>query len=521
MRLKGRISVAVIVVAAFLSGIMFTTVGANIFNLGDRVGAPSQAAEGTAIQEDLPGASELENAFTQVATRVNPTVVQIQAERLASPDQDGTQPQNPFEGTPFEDFFGDFGFQQPQPMPRQGMGSGAIIRENGYILTNNHVIEGMDELTIIMMDGTEYDAEIVGADQVSDVAVLKIDADNLPFISIGDSDEIRVGQWVMAFGSPLRQDLSNTVTAGIISATGRVQGGYAPGLQETPSGPTPTHNFLQTDAAINPGNSGGPLVNLRGELVGVNTAIISRTGGFQGIGFAIPGNTAFDIATQLIETGNVERGRLGVSYGPASASLVEALDLPRGAAVIEQVTPGTAAEEAGLQSGDIIVSVNGRELTNHQQLSLWIGAMRPGEEAEITVNRDGELHTFDVELGEWEGDTETVAQNEDTPRSPREQMMEELGLSLGNLTPELARRAGFENNVQGVIVTNVSPSSDAYREANLRTGNVIIEVDRRPVRSLDEFEQVYDDIEPGETFLVRLRTPGGGTNVTALTKPGS
>ena len=522
MRLKGRVSAAVIVVAAFLSGIMFTTVGANIFDLGDRVGVPSQAAEGTAIEQNLPGATELENAFTQVADRVNPTVVQIRAERLGQQNPNGQQRRNPFEGTPFEDFFGDFGLEQPQPMPRQGMGSGAIIRENGYILTNNHVVEGMDELTVVMMDGTEYDAEIVGADPVSDVAVLKIDVEGLPYISIGNSDDIRVGQWVMAFGSPLRADLSNTVTAGIISATGRVQGGgFAPGFQERPSGPTPTHNFIQTDAAINPGNSGGPLVNIRGELIGVNTAIISRSGGFQGIGFAIPGNTANDIATQLIETGRVERGRLGVSYGPASASLIDALNLPRGAAIVEQVTPGTAADEAGLQSGDVIVSVNGRELTNHQQLSLWIGGMRPGETAEITVNRDGELHTFEVQLGEWEGDTETVAQREPAGQSPREQMMEELGISLSDVTPDLARRAGFENNVEGIIVTNVNPASDAYREANLRAGAVIIEVDRQRVRSLAEFEQVYRQIEPGKTFLVRMRTPGGGTNVTALTKPGA
>lgn len=498
---------------------MFTTVGANIFNLGDRIGVPTHAAEGTLIEQNIPGVSDLENAFTQVADRVNPTVVQIRAEHLAT---NGDQPQrrNPFEGTPFEDFFGDYGFEQPSPMPRQGMGSGAIIREDGYILTNNHVIDGMNELTVIMMDGTEYDAQVVGADAVSDVAVLKIDSDGLPFVSVGDSDEIQVGQWVMAFGSPLRADLSNTVTAGIISATGRVQGGgFAPGLQETPSGPTPTHNFIQTDAAINPGNSGGPLVNLRGELIGINTAIISRTGGFQGIGFAIPSNSAIDVATQLIESGRVERGRLGVSYGPASASLIDALRLPRGAAVVEQVNPGTAADEAGLRNGDIIVSVNGRELTNHQQLSLWIGSMRPGETVEITVNRDGDLEKLEVELGEWEGATEELASSEAGSRSPREQMMDELGLTLGNVTPDLARRAGFENGVEGVIVTDVNPSSDAFREANLRTGHVIIEIDRQPVRTLEEFEAAYEDIQPGETFLVRLRTPGGGTNVTALTKP--
>lgn len=524
MKVKGRLSIAVIMLAAFLSGVMFTTVGANIFDLGENVGTPSQAADGTLIQNPPTQAADLQDAFTQVAYRVNPTVVQIQAERLVTRGQNGGQQRNPFEGTPFEDFFGDFGLNRPQqPMPQQGMGSGAIIRENGYILTNNHVVEGMDELTVVMMDGSEYPAEIVGTDPVSDVAVVKIDAEGLPFVSIGNSDDVQVGQWALAFGSPLRRDLSNTVTAGIISATGRVQGGagYRPGLQETPTGPTPTHNFIQTDAAINPGNSGGPLVNLRGELIGVNTAIISRTGGFQGIGFAIPSNTAQEVAQQLIETGRVERGRLGVSYGAASESLIEALDLPRGAAVIERVEPGSAADEAGLRSGDIIVSVNGQQLTNHQQLSLWIGQMKPGEEAEITVNRDGDLESFEVELGAWEGQTDERVAQEGEARSPGEQMMEDLGLTLANLTPELAQRAGLEEAVDGVVVTNVNPASDAYREAGLRSGNVIVEIDRERVRNLSEFEDVYEDIEPGETFLVKLRTPGGGTNITALTKPGS
>ena len=522
MRAKGRLSIAVIMVAAFLSGIMFTTVGANIFDLGNAIGTPSQAADGTLIQNPSSDALDLQNAFTQVADRVNPTVVQIQSERLVTREDQGGQQRNPFEGTPFEDFFGGFGYNQPQqPMPRQGMGSGAIIREDGYILTNNHVVEGMDELTVVMMDGTEYQAEIVGADPVSDVAVVKIDAEGLPFVSIGNSDEVKVGQWALAFGSPLRQDLSNTVTSGIISATGRVQGGagYRPGMQETPAGPTPTHNFIQTDAAINPGNSGGPLVNLRGELIGVNTAIISRTGGFQGIGFAIPSNTAHEIAQQLIETGRVERGRLGVQYSAASESLIDALDLPRGAAVIGQVEPGSAADEAGLQSGDVIVSVNGQELTNHQQLSLWVGQMSPGEEVEITVNRDGDLETFEVELGEWQGQTAEAGQEEAAERSSREQMMEDLGLTLANITPQLAQRAGLEEAVDGVIVTNVNPASDAYREAGLRGGNVIVEIDRQRVRNLSEFENVYEGIEPGDTFLVKLRTPGGGTNVTALTKP--
>ncbi len=520
MRAKGRVSIAAIVVVAFLSGIMFTTVGANLFDLGDAVGVESRAADGTAIDNNVPGVANLEDAFTEVAERVNPTVVQITAETIVS--RDGEQRRNPFEGTPFEDFFGGpFQFEGPQqqPMPRTGLGSGVIIQENGYILTNNHVVDGADELTVVMMDGTRHGAEVIGADAVSDVAVIRIDQDGLPFVSFGDSDGIRVGQWVMAFGSPLSESLSNTVTAGIISATGRLQGGMSPSLDG--NGPSQIHNFLQTDAAINPGNSGGPLVDLNGRLIGINTAIISRTGGNQGIGFAIPVNTVRSVADQLMETGRVNRARLGVQFGPASQSLIQALDLPRGAAVVSSVLPNSSADRAGLEAGDVIISINGQELTNHLQLSQMIGAMSPGDEVSLTVTNDeGSERTLEVELGGWEGGDETAsAADREQDLSDRGQMMEDLGLSLSDLTPELARRAGIEQNVDGVMITQVNPASDAYRDAALRQGQIIVEVDRQPVSSLDEFEDVYQDIEPGESFLVRVLVGEGQTSITALTKP--
>jgi len=519
MNVKGRVSAAVIVVVAFFSGIMFTTVGANIFDLGDRVGVETRAADGTLINQPIASAANLEDAFTQVAERVNPTVVQIQAERIPESGMQDGQRQNPFEGTPFEDFFGDFGPNVPQqPQPRSGLGSGAIIRADGYVLTNNHVVSGMDELTVVMMDGTEYDADVIGTDPVSDVAVIKIDADDMPFISLGNSDDIRVGQWVMAFGSPLDERLSNTVTAGIISATGRIQGPIGP-QPSGAEGPSPTHNFIQTDAAINPGNSGGPLVNLRGELVGVNTAIVSRTGTSAGIGFAIPVNTVRTISDQLIESGRVERARLGVAYLPASESLIEALDLPRGAAVIENVNPGSPAEVAGLQPGDIIVGINGNALTNHQQVSLWIGTLKPGDDVELTVNRDGDEETYDVELGGWEVEESEQPTAEGPPATSRDQMMQSLGITLSDVTPQLARQAGFEEAVDGVIVTNIDPASYAARDAGLQRGALIVEIDRQPVRNLDDFEEVYEGIEEGDSFLVRLRMPDGGAYVTALRKP--
>ena len=515
---KGRVPIAIIVVVAFLSGIMFTTVGANIFNLGDNVGVESRAADGTAIDRGLPGASDLEGAFTEVAERVNPTVVQITAEKLVTRERGQTR--NPFEGTPFEDFFGGpRGFEGPeQPMPQMGLGSGVIIRQDGYILTNNHVIDGADELTVIMMNGGRFDAEVVGADPVSDVAVIKINQDNLPFVSFGNSEEIRVGQWVMAFGSPLSADLSNTVTAGIISATGRLQGGIGTGSQG--QGPSQIHNFIQTDAAINRGNSGGPLVDLNGRLIGINTAIISQTGGNMGIGFAIPVNTVEMVSDQLIESGQVNRARLGVQFGPASESLIEALELPRGAAVISQVLPGSSAAQSGLQAGDIIISVNGEELSNHLQLSLLIGGMHPGDEVSLTVVRDEDRRSFDVELGGWDASEETAsADNGERELSGRDQMMENLGFGLSDITPEIARRAGLAQGVSGVMVTEINPASEAYRDANLRQGHIIIEVDRQPVRNLNEFEDVYNDIEPGATFLIKMLVGEEQTSITALTKP--
>ena len=516
---KNRFVSLAALAVVFLSGGLFVAMGANVFGFGSAADAETRAADTAPLSDSPSGAATLEDAFTQVVERVNPAVVQIRTENIPQA-RDSDEPQeNPFENTPFGDFFRDFEFRMP-PMPRTGLGSGVIIRPDGHILTNNHVVENMNELAVIAMDGTEYEAQVVGADPVSDVAVIKIEADALPFVEMGDSDDVKVGQWVMAFGSPIEASLGNTVTAGIVSATGRIRGGSDMPGNDADGGPSPTYNFIQTDAAINPGNSGGPLVNLRGELVGVNTAIITRTGGYQGIGFAIPVNTARSIADQLMATGRVRRGKLGVSYGPASEALIEALDLPQGAAVVGAVMEGSAAEKAGIRPGDVIVRLDGKALRNHQQLSLWIGAMKPGERAEIEVNREGESKTFRVELGGWESEESALADNDDAPQAIEERLTDELGVTLADLTEDLAREAGFEEEApEGVIVTGVDPASYAAREANLRRGAVISEIDRKKVRNMKEFEAVYKDIEPGKAFIVRLNIPNGGAGITALKKP--
>src|SRR5690606_13433324 len=305
---KRTVSLALLLAAAFLGGVFFVTSAANLINPDALGGRDAQAA-----WPAVASVATLSEAFAEVAEVVNPAVVQIRSTRLLS--QNDARRINPFQGTPFEDFFGRPGpGGNGMPFEQNGLGSGAFVRADGYLVTNNHVIDGADELEVALYDGRVLQAEVVGADPFSDLAVLKVEGDGFPFLAFGDAAELRVGQWVLAFGSPLSVDLGNTVTAGIISSAGRYNGGA-----------TSNSNYIQTDAAVNPGNSGGPLVNLDGEIVGINSAIATRTGGFQGISFAIPVNVVANTVDQLIDSGTVERGYLGIRFGPVTPSLARAL----------------------------------------------------------------------------------------------------------------------------------------------------------------------------------------------------
>ena len=398
MSTKGKVSIALVIGVAFMAGVFFATVGANLFGAGNVVGTPGQAANldgSTAIEQpqDVSASQQdFQTAFTRVAESVNPAVVQIRAQKVVE-----RRMRNPFEGTPFEDFF-----RQPGPDRdlRQGLGSGVVIRSDGHIITNNHVVENADQLSVVMQSGTEYDAEIVGTDPFSDLAVIKVDATDLKSISFGDSEQLKTGQWVLAFGSPLSENLNNSVTAGIVSAIGRLRS--SPTQRPARQGDreiSPVQNFIQTDAAINPGNSGGPLVDLNGRLVGINTAIASQTGGYQGIGFAIPSNTVERVATQIIEEGEVRRAHMGIQYGAASPSLVQNEDLPSGAAVIGQVEDGSPADDAGLQPGDVVTAINGKELENYLEIGNTVASMQPGEEVTLSIRRNGETREVTVTLG--------------------------------------------------------------------------------------------------------------------------
>lgn len=500
-----KLITAAAIVAAFVAGMMFVTAGANFFG-SDRAMLSASWADGTtALDADDVNtqAMAFQETFTKVAESVNPAVVQITARRSRERAQ-----RSPFEGTPFEDFFG--GPRMGPPQESQALGSGVIARSNGYIITNNHVVDNASELSVTMFDGDVMDAEIVGTDERSDLAVIKVDAEDLPSISFGDSENVRAGQWVLAFGSPLSDQLSNSVTAGIVSAVGRLRSMGSSGVT----------NFIQTDAAINPGNSGGPLVDIQGRLVGINTAIVSRSGGYQGIGFAIPANMVERISRQLIETGGVTRAYMGVRYQPAPSTLIENEDLPQGSAQIASVEEGSPADEAGLEAGDVIVAIEGNELSQYLELGNLVMQRTPGDELTVTVDRNGERQEITVTLGTLEGgpDESASADDERTPSS--DTMMEDLGFSYQNVTPRIAEQLGLEST-EGVIVTDVDPRNRMLRESQLRPRFVITEMNGEPTPDVEAFEAVYADIEPGQAFRIIARTPNGMSFVTSMRKPES
>lgn len=509
---------AILLAASFIAGILFMTAGANLFGWGDSVGTESRASGPggtTAISAtDNSGfqrAVSLEDAFMEVAESVNPAVVQIRAETVQ-------ERRSPFEGTPFEDFFGrPPGGGGQGGNVRQGLGSGVVVRADGHIITNNHVVEGADNLRVRMHNGEMYDAEVVGTDPFSDLAVIKIDAEDLRVVSFGDSEAVRPGQWVMAFGSPLDERLSNSVTAGIVSAKGRLQ---PSGQQEYG-----VQNFIQTDASINPGNSGGPLVGLDGRLVGINTAIASRTGQFQGVGFAIPANTVERVTNQLIETGSVQRARLGVQYTAATQSLIRSEGLPRGTAQVSSVMEGSAAEEAGIEPGDLITAIDGQELDDSLQLSNIIGAKQPGDVVELTINREGDTMTMEVELGGFDDEaiassTDNSSEEESPLSSTAEEIREELGLSLTDVSQRDLERLGLD--LEGaVLIEQVDVRNPNIRDANLQPRQLIVQVAGEPTRSVADFAEVYGNIEPGTSFRLRVMNRQGTLFVTALQKPAS
>ncbi|MEW6253299.1 MAG: DegQ family serine endoprotease [Planctomycetota bacterium] len=447
--------------------------------------------------EALRTATALSEAFEYAADQVRPAVVSIRAVRQPRTSRGGSrdqQPQTP--GLPFDEdflrrFFGE-SFQLPQPMPQQASGSGVIVSEDGYILTNNHVVGGADRVEVALPNGRRYRAEVVGSDPLTDVAVVRIKAENLKPARLGKSGELRIGEWVLAAGNPF--GFQGSITAGIVSATGR-----RPDIVQF-QGEVGYEDFIQTDAAINPGNSGGPLVNLAGEVVGINTAIATRTGGNMGIGFAIPVDMARFVMDSIIKTGEVVRGWLGVSIAPLTEDLARTfeppLDITEGA-VVAQVLPNTPAEEAGLKRNDVVTAVNGTPIRESAQLRNMIAAMEPGTKVKLRLLRNGKERDVTVVVGKREGNV--MARS-----GARGEESEALGLRVSDLTAVQAERLGLERGIEGVLVTEVEQAGIAA-ESGLRPGDVILEVQGTPVRDTGSFwEQVGKrDLKRGVRLLVQ------------------
>ena len=370
--------------------------------------------------------------------------------------------------------------QQPEQEVPRGVGSGFVISPDGYVMTNAHVVEGADEVIVTLTDKREFKARIVGSDTRTDVAVVKIEATGLPAVRIGDVNRLRVGEWVMAIGSPF--GLENTVTAGIVSAKQRDTGNYLP--------------FIQTDVAVNPGNSGGPLINLRGEVVGINSQIYSRSGGFMGISFAIPIDVAMNIKDQLVEHGRVQRGRLGIAIQGVDKDLAQSFGLAEAyGALVASVEPDSAAEKAGLQAGDVVLSVDGRRINDSAELPRVIGEKRPGTRVKMEVWRDGRSRSITATLDEMKTETLAIA-GEVTP-SQVERLNERLGLSARTLTAQEAAELSLRG---GVIIESVDGPS---ARAGLQRGDVILAVNNQQVKNVTELRALLEGA--GNRFAVLIQ----------------
>ena len=446
-----------------------------------------------ANQESIDALRQMGKAFTSIAEKASQAVVGIRAERTVT-QEFNTYPSDPSGEDLYDFFFNPRGRQRQQPQQRRYQeslpvqGSGFIISSDGYILTNNHMVEGTETVEIELTDGRKFTAKVTGTDPESDVAVVKIVAENLPYLKLADSDALQVGEWVLAIGNPL--GLSHTVTAGIVSAIGR-----SVGLTEL-------ENFIQTDAAINFGNSGGPLINLDGEVVGINTAIAGSTGNI-GIGFAVPINMAKYAYEQIRESGTVERGLLGVSgikdLTPLSAPIFGLPEDTKGV-LIPNVIEDSAAEKAGLTHNDVILEVNGEPVESAIDLQTRISMLKPGTKVELTIWRDGSRKKVDVELGK-RSEMEQLRAAETT---------KDLGFTVENLTDELKETYGFED-LTGVIVTEVQQGSEAQRQG-LEPGVLIREVNRQPVKNTREFSQAIEKARSQGLGRVMLLVNIEGTN---------
>lgn len=445
------------------------------------------------IPESITGES---SAFSDVVKVISPVVVNISTS-VTRTNKD-VAPFSHFFDSPFKDFF------EPRDMPKKwkenNRGSGVLVSSDGFIITNNHVVEKADEITVTLYDRQNFKGKIVGTDPKTDLAIIKISAKNLPAIQWGNSDSLQVGEFVLAFGNPY--SLGHTVTMGIVSAVGRANVGIAD-----------YEDFIQTDAAINPGNSGGPLVNIKGELIGINTAIFSRTGGNQGIGFAVPSNMVESVMTQLIKKGKVTRGWLGVTIQNLSPELAREFGLKKAAgALVTEIFRGSPAEKANLKRGDVILSFNGKKIKNVDSLRNLVAQSKVGSKAKLDILRDGKNIVVDVTIAEFLKEVVQAMTEEPEDESPHEENTF-AGFSVMSLTDDIAKQLDISKNERGVVIVKVEPFS-VSEEAGLKKGDVIQEINKKKIDNLSDFNKVMKNIREGDTVLLFVNRSGNKFYIT-------
>jgi len=485
------LSSALLVGGATISLITGQPAGAQVAQNDDRV-----------MSQVVPRAGA-PSSFADLTQQLQPAVVNIATRQRVE-----VRSSNPFAGTPFADLFNRRrgGDSQPQTREAQSLGSGFIISADGFVVTNNHVVAPnnratLEEITVTMPDGTEYEAELVGADPASDLAVLKIQSGgSFPFVKFGDSSEARVGDWVVAIGNPF--GLGGTVTSGIVSAVYRNtgQGGAY-------------DRYLQTDASINRGNSGGPLFDMSGNVIGINNAIFSPSGGSVGIGFAIPAEIAAPIVDQLKDGREIERGFLGVSIEPVDDDLADSLGLARNSGeFVQSVQDGGAADDAGIRAGDIVTKIDGKDVTREQTLSFLVAGIEPGTRIEIELLRDGATRTVDATIGKRPSEEELRQQQMFDPDAEEEMAPEEsdgaieekLGLQVLSMTAQIARQLGVDEGTEGLVIGAVDPNSDAARKG-LRRGDIILSANYQAISSVEDLRAQIAAAEDADRDALLLR----------------
>jgi serine protease Do len=482
------LAAVLIVVIAGVYAIDSNSQMASVVNLPDFTGNTEVSS---AEKKPVATLSEFNDAIVDIADQATPTVVTVRVTQTVE------APENPFSR-----FFGNpRGGQQPEERQRSGLGSGVIVSNDGYILTNNHVVEDADEITIDLNNGDSYDGTVIGRDPQTDIAVVKIEATDLKSMAIGNSDDVRVGEMVLAIGSPLGDRLANSVSMGIISAKER-----AIGILQNAGG---YETFLQTDAAINPGNSGGALVNMDGKLVGINSAIASRTGGSDGIGFAVPSNLAKSIMESLITDGEVQRGFLGLGYGgKVDRTMAQALGIDKAQGIIVgSVKDGGPADEAGVKEGDVVQTLNGKRIDNWIKFRSAIGTSKPGDKVQLGVIQDENAKEVTVTLGVNDQEQGRSVQ----PNKQDKDMQKNLGFGVDELTDRMSQQLELESGQKGIIVTNMNPNSNAAQKG-LQRGDVITKVNKQSVNSLSDFEKAINSLADEENPVVLLQVLSRGNN---------